>query len=130
MKRASLLFVIMFFALAAASAFAQGGGKAEPGRIRFAKGKSSITLTGTLAGDEEQEFVFGARKGQTVYVTNSDSANFAYRLFNDDVSQESTELATPTMEFVVPATGDYMLFVRRSSTKPRSAKFTIEFAIK
>lgn len=122
--------LITFFAIAAGAVFAQGGGKAEPGRIKFAKGKSSTTLTGTLSGDEEQEFVFGARKGQTVYVTNSDSANFAYRLFNDDVSQESTDLATPTMEFVVPATGDYMLFVRRSSTRPRTAKFSISFTIK
>ena len=122
--------LITFFAIAAGAVFAQGGGKAEPGRIKFAKGKSSTTLTGTLSGDEEQEFVFGARKGQTVYITNSDSANFAYRLFNDDVSQESTDLATPTMEFVVPATGDYMLFVRRSSTRPRTAKFNISFAIK
>ncbi len=129
MKRVSFLLVITFFAFAAVSAYAQGG-KAEPGRIKFSKGKSKTTLTGTLKGDEEQEFVFGAKKGQKVYVTNSDSANFAYRLFNDAVSNESTDLAEPTMTFVVPETGDYMLFVRRSSTKPRSAKFSISFAIK
>lgn len=130
MKKVSFLLVAAFFAFAAVSTFAQGGGKAEPGRIKFAKGKSMTTLTGSLKGDEEQEYVFGAKKGQTVYVTNSDSDKFAYRLFNDDVSQESTDLATPTMKFVVPATGDYMLFVRRSSPSTRSAKFSITFAIK
>ena len=97
---------------------------------KFAKGKSKTTLAGPLKGDEEYEFVFGAKKGQKVYVTNPDSTRFAYKLFNDDTTQESTELATPTMVFVVPETGDYMLFVRRVNTSPKSAKFAIAFAIK
>ncbi len=128
MKRVSFLLVIAFFALAVSS-FAQGGGNAEPGRVKFSKGKSSTVLTGTLSGDQEQEFVFGAKKGQTVYITNPDSVKFAYKLFNDDVSNDSTDLAEPTMEFVVPETGDYMLFVRRANTKPRSARFSITLAI-
>ncbi|MBK8305037.1 MAG: hypothetical protein IPK98_17235 [Chloracidobacterium sp.] len=128
MKRVSFLLVITFFALAVSS-FAQGGGKAEPGRVQFAKGKSSTVLTGTLSGDQEQEFVFGAKKGQTVYITNPDSVKFAYKLFNDDVSNDSTDLAEPTMEFVVPETGDYMLFVRRANNTPKSAKFSITLAI-
>lgn len=129
MKRVSFLLVIAFFAFTAISTLAQGGGKAEPGRVKFAKGKSQTVLTGTLSGDQEQEFVFGAKKGQTVYITNPDSLRFAYRLFNDDVSNDSTDLAEPTMEFVVPETGDYMLFVRRANTTPRSAKFSITLAI-
>lgn len=128
MKRFSFIFVVAFFAFVSVSTFAQGG-KAEPGRIKFAKGKSMTTLFGTLKGDEEHEFIFGAKKGQTVYITNSDSNNFAYHLFNDAVSNESTDLVEPTMEFVVPETGDYNLFVRRVNTTPRSAKFSITFAI-
>ncbi|MBK7392320.1 MAG: hypothetical protein IPI64_03335 [Chloracidobacterium sp.] len=128
MKRISFLVVIAFFALAVSS-FAQGGGKAEPGRVKFAKGKSSTVLTGRLSGDQEQEFIFGARQGQTVYITNPDSVKFAYKLFNDDVSNDSTDLAVPTMKFVVPETGDYMLFVRRANNTPKSAKFSITLAI-
>lgn len=130
MKRVSFLLIIAFFAFAAVSTFAQGGGKAEPGRIKFAKGKSSKVLIGTLSGDQEQEFIFGAKKGQTVYITNPDSIKFSYRLFNEgDVNNDSTDLAVPTMEFIVPETGDYMLFIRRASTKPKSARFSISFAI-
>lgn len=129
MKKVSLLGVVALFAVTAISLFAQNGGKAEPGRVKFAKGKSQTVLTGTLSGDQEQEFVFGARQGQTVYITNPDSLRFAYRLFNDSVSNDSTDLAEPTMEFVVPETGDYMLFVRRANNKPRSAKFSITLAI-
>lgn len=130
MKRVSFPLVIAFFAFATVSTFAQGGGKAEPGRIKFAKGKSKTTLTGTLKGDEEKEFIFGAKKGQTVYVTNPDSVRFAYKLFNDETTQESTDLAEPTMQFVVPEKGDYMLFVRRANTSRKAAKFSIYFAIK
>ncbi len=129
MKRVSFLLVITFLTFAAASAFAQGGGKAEPGRVKFAKGKTSTVLTGTLSGDQEQEYVFGARKGQTIYITNPDSVRFAYRLFNDEESAESTDLAEPTMVFLVPETGDYMLFVRRADSSKRAAKFSITLAI-
>ncbi|MBK6750944.1 MAG: hypothetical protein IPG67_13320 [Acidobacteria bacterium] len=129
MKRVSFLLAITFFAFAAVSTFAQGGGKAEPGRVKFAKGKTSTVLTGTLSGDQEQEFVFGARKGQTIYITNPDSVRFAYRLFNDEESSESTDLAEPTMVFLVPETGDYMLFVRRADSAKRAAKFSITLAI-
>ena len=129
MKRVLFLAVIACFACATVSTFAQGGGKAEAGRVKFAKGKSSTELTGTLAGDEEQEFVVGAKKGQTIYITNPDSVRFAYRLFNDEVSKKSEDLAEPTMEFKVPGTGDYMIFVRRANASPRSAKFSITLAI-
>ncbi|MGB5013426.1 MAG: hypothetical protein WBO68_05295 [Pyrinomonadaceae bacterium] len=129
MKRVSFLLAITFFAFAAVSTFAQAGGKAEPGRVKFAKGKTSTVLTGTLSGDQEQEFVFGARKGQTIYITNPDSVKFAYRLFNDEESSESTDLAEPTMVFLVPETGDYMLFVRRADSAKRAAKFSITLAI-
>lgn len=126
----SIILTIICVAFLASSIYAQGGGKAEPGRVKFAKGKSMATLTGSLSGDQQQEFVFGARQGQTVYITNSDSMRFAYRVFNDDVSYESVELAEPTLEFVVPTTGDYMLFVRRASNSTRKAKFSITLSIK
>ena len=132
MKRVSFLLVIAFFAFAA-SAFAQGGGKAEPGRIKFAKGKSSTVITGSLKGDSQYEFVFGARKGQTVYVTNPDSDTFSYSVFSqdiEDVNYESTDLAEPTLEFVVPETGDYMIFVKRNATSNVAKKFSITLAIK
>ena len=129
MKKRYILLVVTFLVLSA-SAFAQNGGKAEPARVKFAKGKSMTTLSATLSGDQEQEYIFGARKGQKVYITNSNSDRFAYRVFNDEVSYESTELAVPTLEFVAPATGDYMLFVRKASVSPRTAKFSITLAIK
>lgn len=128
MKKLILLFAVALFAFTELSILAES--KAEPNRIKFAKGKSSKILNGTLSGDLEQEFVFSAKKGQTIYITNSDSDKFAYRLFNENgVNKESTELAEPTMELVAPKTGDYMLFVRRTNTKSKAAKFSITLAI-
>lgn len=133
MKKISFIFAVAFFAFAAVSTFAQSGGKAEPNRIKFAKGKSSTIITGSLTGDSQYEFVFGARKGQTVYVTNPDSDNFSYSVFSqdiEDVNYESTDLAEPTLEFVVPETGDYMIFVKRNATSNVAKKFSITLAIR
>ncbi|MDX1959665.1 MAG: hypothetical protein SFU98_13905 [Leptospiraceae bacterium] len=128
MKKITILLSILFFALTTTLIYAEA--KAEPNRIKFAKGKSSKDLKGSLSVDLEQEYVFGAKKGQTIYITNSDSDKFAYRLFSEDgINKDSKDLAEPTMEFVVPKTGDYMLFVRRANKKPKSAKFSITLAI-
>lgn len=133
MKKISFLLVFAFLTYAAVSVSAQNGGKAEPNRIKFAKGKSSTVVSGSLKGDEQYEFVFGAKKGQKVYITNPDSDNFSYSVFTDlveDFNMESTDLAEPTMEFTVPETGDYMFFVKRNATSRVAKKFAITLAIR
>ena len=130
MKRVSFLLVIAFFACAAVSTFAQGGGKAEPKEIKFAKGKSSAALSGSLKGDEEMEYSFGAKQGQKVTVTNTTSSLFSFRIFNDDVGYNSADVAKRTFTFEVPETGDFMLFVKRKAVSRKSAKYSISLAIK
>ena len=61
---------ILLAAITAISCFGQHGGKAEPKRIEFAAGKSSIVLTETLTNGSEMEYVFAAKKGQRVTITN------------------------------------------------------------
>lgn len=65
-----LLTPIILTLILAAAAFAQGG-KAEPGEIKFAKGKTSATVTGRVYGDVQDEYIYRARKGQTVMITIS-----------------------------------------------------------
>jgi hypothetical protein len=128
MKKNTLLILIILSCLISGYVYPES--KAEANRIKFAKKKANKELKGSLSSDEEMEYVFGAKKGQTVYITNSDSDKFAYRLLTEDgVNKDSTELAEPTMEFVIPKTGDYMLFVRRANKKPKTAKFSITIAI-
>lgn len=129
--RSVLIFVIIFLAVGAIAAFGQHGGKAEPKRIHFAAGKSSATLTGTLSRDEEMEYVFGAKKGQKVTITNSNTGLFDFKVFSEENFSEGDFDSSRTYTFEIPATGDYMLFVRKKRVKtPRTARFSLTLSIK
>ncbi len=121
----------LFCLLAAAMLFAQGGGKAEPKRIQFAAGKSSATLSGTLSNGQEMEYVFGARKGQTVTIRNTRTSLFDFRVFNEEFDFETEFESSPTLTFEVPETGNYLFFVRKKQVRsPRTARFALTLAIK
>ncbi|MCD9186153.1 MAG: hypothetical protein LUM44_06955 [Pyrinomonadaceae bacterium] len=115
------------------NAIAQNGGKAEPQRIQFAKGKSSTVLTGTLSNDEQMEYVFGAKKGQTI--TLKVTSNPKGKLFDFDLAGDDFELETERdyyddYAFTAPETGDYLVFVRKRPTeKVTRAKFFLTLTI-
>ena len=124
-----LAFILCLFATAAA--FAQHGGKAEPMRIEFAAGKSSKTLTETLSNGQEMEYVFAARKGQTVTIRNSRTSLFDFRVFNQEFDFETEFESSPKLTFEAPETGDYLFFVRKKQVRsPRTARFSLTLAIK
>ena len=50
------------------TAAGQHGGKAEPKRIQFKRGTSSASVTDSVRGGEEAEYVVEARSGQTIYL--------------------------------------------------------------
>jgi hypothetical protein len=122
-----LLTAICLLAFIPASA--QGGGKAEANRIEFAKGKSSSTLTGTLKVGEIMEYVFGAKAGQAVTVSNP-SKLFGFKVFSEENFDEADFDSSPNYTFEVPADGDYNLFIRRKVGGPRRAAFRITLTIK
>src|SRR5262245_58849147 len=53
-------------------AVAQHGGKAEPLRIEFKRGASSTTISETISGTAQAEYVIAAKKGQrmTIHLTS------------------------------------------------------------
>src|SRR3989475_10346053 len=61
---ASMLFMIIDCSVT----MAQHGGKAEPLRIEFKRGTTSTTVSGVVRGDEEAEYVLGAKKGQRLII--------------------------------------------------------------
>jgi len=129
--RSILLFLVIIFALSVSVSFAQGGGKAEPNRIKFAAGKSSAILTGSLSNGQEMEYIFGARKGQTVMIKNSKKSLFDFRVFSDEFDFETEFESSATLTFEIPETGDYMFFVRKKQVKkPRTAWFSLTLTIK
>lgn len=129
--RSFLISLFIFAAFGATAVFAQGGGKAEASRIKFPKGKTTVTLTGTLKNDEEMEYVFGASKGQKVTVRNSKTSLFDFKIFSEDNFSEGDFDSSVTYTFEIPETGDYMFFVRKKQVKtPRTARFSLTLTIK
>lgn len=129
-----LTIVITIVFLCVANIFAQGGGKAEPNRIKFAKGKSSATLSGTLSNDEEMEYVFGAKAGQdiTLTITSTPKGNFFdFVLAGDGFDLETDNDSYSDYNFTAPETGDYLVSVRKRSTaETKTAKFFLTLTIK
>lgn len=124
-----LILVAMCLSLSA-SALGQGG-KAEPNRIEFAKGKTSTTLVGSLSNAQEMEYVFSAAKGQKVTIKMANTALFDYRVFSAEADFETEFDSSPTAEFELPASGDYLLFVRKKMVAgPRTSRFRLTLTIK
>ncbi len=113
------------------STFAQHGGKAEPRRIQFASGKPVVVLTGMLSNSQELEYVFGATKGQTVTIRNSNRNLFDFRVFSEEHFPEGDFDSSPTYTFEIPATGDYMFFVRKKQVRtPRMARYSLSITLR
>ena len=126
-----LMFLVITLLLAAGSVFAQRGGKAEAQRIKFAAGRSSTTLSGTLSRDAEIEYVFGATKGQKVTIKNTRTSLFDFRVFSEEFNFETEFESSPTLTFMIPETGDYNFFVRKKQVKtPKTARFSLTLSIK
>ena len=129
--RSFLIFLFILLGVGAIAGIAQHGGKAEPKRIKFAPHGSSATVTGTLSRDEEMEYVFGANKGQTFTIKNSNKSLFDFRVFNEEFNFETEFESSPTLTFTIPETGDYNFFVRKKQVKtPRTARFSLTLNIK
>jgi hypothetical protein len=125
--KTKLLAAVVILLAGTAAVFAQNGGKAEPNEIKFAAGKSSATLTGSLANHQEMEYSFTARAGQTVYLKCG--SEFDFRLYLPD-SDFDTEWNKGTDSFELPADGEYLLSVRKRLTPIRRARFALTITIK
>jgi len=128
--RSLFLFFFVLFVFGASSSSAQNGGKAEPNRIKFAVGKSSASVAGTLKNHQEMEYVFGATQGQTVTVTNPTWSQFDFRVFNAEHFDEGDFDSSRSYTFEIPATGDYLFTIRKKQTGTRSARFSLTISIK
>ena len=118
-----------------ANAYAQNGGKAEPNRITFAKGKSAATVSGRVKGDEQAEYVFSAREGQIIQVkiTSVPKGKVAsFRILNSDEQSKFYTKYAENYEYAFPApyTGDYVIWVSlQPKTKVKAAKYNLTLTI-
>ncbi|MBS1798101.1 MAG: hypothetical protein JSS81_30070 [Acidobacteria bacterium] len=121
-----ILPIIALILLCAGAALAQGG-KAEPQEIKFARGTTSATLTAVLAGDQQMEYSFTARAGQTAFFRCT--TGFDYRLFHPDTGFD-TEWTSGADSFELPSDGQYILYVRKKRSPVRRARYTLNITIK
>ena len=123
----------LFVLLLGPSALAQRGGKAEPKAIEFKRGTTSTTISDSVHGDEQAEYVFSAQKGQrlTIKLTATPLKSACFDLKGPegvDVGLEydcNRDYSKP-----LPATGEYFLTVSRPSTGKGTARYKMTITIR
>ena len=126
-KVAKGIAVQILILIACAAAFAQGG-KAEPNRIEFKRGTTSTIINGVVRGDEEAEYVLGAKKGQRLIIklTSAPVKSSVFQLLGEDNDTLGLEYdANFDYSGVLSKTGDYYITVAR----PTKAKGTSRYKL-
>jgi hypothetical protein len=132
-KSAFICGCFLFLVFAAAPAFAQHGGKAEPLRIEFKRGLTSTNVSGSVRHDEQYEYVLGAKKGQrlTIKITSTPVKSSVFQLLGEDQDTLGLEHdANFNVSIVLPTDGDYYINVSRPTSAKGSSRFTLAITIK
>lgn len=125
------LFFVLFFA--STQATAQNGGKAEPNRIEFKRGATSTTISDSVRGSEEAEYVLSAKKGQrlTIKITSTPAKSSVFQLLGEDQDTLGLEHdANFNVSIVLPKDGDYFINVSRPTAAKGSSRFKLAITIK
>ena len=112
LKKAAIAVVI---ALLASTAIAMEPRDGITKRVKFAKGKSSVTLSNAVIRGEQDTYILGARSGQrmTVKVTALEN-NAAFQIKGPDGAylDGAGEMDDATnVTITLPSTGDYRIIV-------------------
>lgn len=114
-------------------AAAQGGGKAEPNRIEFKRGTSSTTISGVVRGDEQAEYLLGAKKGQRLIIKliSVPTKSSVFQILgegNDTLGLEYD--ANFDYSGVLPKTGDYFITVRRPTEAKGTSRYKLTITVR
>lgn len=123
-----MMTAVLAGGLGGAVVLAQNGGKAEPNRIKFPRNSNAGTVTGTVRGDEEAEYVFGARGGQTVTVAITDKPEDTIEVVLTSPSGNPVELEGGSA--TLPEDGDFMLVVKKKKAGGRASSYTVKLSIR
>lgn len=98
-------------------------------RIRFAKGKSSATMTGTVGDSGMKDYIIRGNKGQELSATVTSSCESVQIIVIDNgTGQVISE--NPSTEYTdeLPGTDDYIIRVQNSDSA--TCKFSLKVGIK
>jgi hypothetical protein len=126
-------FLLLMLAMAGVTAFAQGGGKAEPNRIEFKHGSYTTTISGAVRGDEEAEYVLAARQGQKLVIklTSVPAKSSVFQILGPENDTLGLEFdANYNYSGVLPTAGDYFISVKRPTTARGRSRYKLTVTIK
>ena len=132
-KFAALLPISIVILVTCSAALAQGGGKAEPNRIEFKRGTSSTIISGVVRGDEQAEYVLGAKQGQRLVITLTSVPvkSSVFQLLgegNDTLGLEHD--ANFEYSGILPRTGDYFITVRRPTEAKGTSRYKLTVTVR
>ena len=119
--------------IACSAAMAQGGGKAEPNRIEFKRGTTRTTISGAVRGDEQAEYVLGAKKGQRLIIklTSVPVKSSVFQLLGPDNDTLGLEYdANYDYSGILPKTGDYSITVSRPTQSKGTSKYQLTVSVR
>jgi hypothetical protein len=131
-KVAEGIAAVILILIACAAAFAQGG-KAEPNRIEFKRGATSTTINGVVRGDEEAEYVLGAKKGQRLIIklTSVPAKSSVFQLLGEDNDTLGLEYdANFDYSGVLSKTGDYYITVARPTKTKGTSRYKLVVTVR
>lgn len=128
----AILLTVLVLLSFSPDACAQGG-KAEPSRVQFPRGRSSTVLTGKLRSDWQAEYAINARERQKMTLRLNDSPAGSITLKAKDPDGNELPLQADGKQqwmVVLPKTGDYQFWVVRASDKPGTSQYKVTVTIR
>ena len=129
----TVVIVALVVLVACFTAMAQRGGKAEPNRIEFKRGTNSTTINGTVRGDEQAEYVLGAKQGQKLVIklTSVPVKSSVFQLLGPDNDTLGLEFdANWDYSGKLPKTGDYLITVARPGGSKGTSKYKLTVTVR
>ncbi len=126
------LILTWLLLICGSAAMAQRGGKAEPLRIEFKRGATSTTISDTVRGSEEAEYVLAAKKGQRLVIklTSVPARSAVFQLLGEDNDTLGLEHdANFDYSGVLPKTGDYFINVKRPTESKGTSRYKLTITI-
>lgn len=112
---------------------AQGGGKAEPVRIQFKPDANSTTISGSVRGDEEFEYVLAGKKRQKLIlkITSVPARSSGFDIKAPGKADMGLEFDT-NMDYagLLPRTGDYLISVARTTVTPGRSRYRLTVSVR
>jgi hypothetical protein len=129
----SLLPGALVILIASSPSIAQRGGKAEPNRIEFKRGAVSTTISGTVRGGEQAEYVLSAKQGQRLIIklTSVPTKSSVFDLHGPDEVDLGLEYdANYDYSARLPVTGDYLIFVSRPTQAKGTSRYKLTVTVR